>query len=180
MLHWGKVSSGERDKGWDAFLSALRTLQKGSLWRMSQAGDLPGDADQLDTEKLTQIVEANKGLRGFTYTRKPLTKENQTAIKEANQKGFTVNLSASNPSEADKKAQLGIAPVVCVIPEDPKYWPKRTPEGRRIVVCLHTTHGLTCTQCGVCASSRRTSVIGFPAHGTGKRKAERSTNQTLT
>jgi hypothetical protein len=173
MLHWRKVSSGERDKGWDAFLSALRTLQKGSLWRMSQAGDLPGDADQLDTEKLTQIMEANKGLRGFTYTHYPVDEHNGPAIRAANEAGFTINLSADTLEEADRKAATGVGPVVVIMPSDPAEWPKETPAGRRVVPCLHTTKGLQCTQCGLCAVAGRKTIVGFAAHGSGKKKVQR-------
>jgi hypothetical protein len=171
-LHWDRVSSGERSKNWDSFLNAIRQQQKGAMWRLSQAGDLPGKGNRIDTRRLSQIVDANRGRKGFTYTHKPLTKTNQAAIKDANERGFTINLSADNLAEADKKAALGIAPVVVVVPENPAEWPKKTPEGRPVVVCLHTTKGLTCTQCGLCAVAGRKSIVAFPAHGTGKRRVE--------
>ena len=170
--HWDKVSSGERAKNWDSFLDAVRMQQKGALWRLSQAGDLPGYQGKIDRNKLEQIIAANKGRRGFTYTHKPLTKTNKDLIKHANENGFTINLSADSLKDADKKAALNIGPVAVPIAINKEDWPTHTPEGRKIVVCLADTKGLTCTQCGLCAVAGRKSVVGFPAHGSGKKKIE--------
>lgn len=171
-MHWDKVSAGDRAKDWEAFLAAIKAQQKGSFWRMSQAGDLPGKGNRINRRKLEEVVTANHGYRGFTYTHKPLTKANREMIKYANDNGFTINLSADNLADADKKAALNIGPVAVPIPTDYSPEDLRTPEGRKVVVCLHDTHGLTCRQCGLCAVAGRKSIVGFPAHGTGKRKIE--------
>ena len=97
---------------------------------------------------------------------------NSQAIRRANEAGFTINLSADTLEEADRKAETGVGPVVVIMPADPAEWPKQTPGGRTIVPCLHTTKGLQCTQCGLCAVAGRKSIVGFAAHGTGKRKAQ--------
>lgn len=175
--HWARVDDGTRDKTWQAFLQAVRRQQKGSLWRMSQAGDLPGLDGAIDAAMLQQVVVANRGYKGFTYTHKPMTKENQALIKDANDNGFTINLSANTLSDADAKADLGIAPVVVPIPADPERWPERTPAGRKVIPCLKDTKGLTCVECGLCAVASRKSVVGFPAHGSGKRKIEKAISE---
>jgi hypothetical protein len=105
--------------------------------------------------------------------------------------GFTINLSANNPAEADALADLRIGPVVTVVAHDyarravrhraksrPDEWaetiaqwrdriarlPVRTPAGRRIAICPATYTDATCKSCGACAEPHQ-PVIGFPAHG---------------
>jgi hypothetical protein len=67
-IHWRKISAGARGYSWDAFLDKVRALPRGQLWRHNQAGDLPGTGDTLDVPALLELVAANKGRRGFTYT----------------------------------------------------------------------------------------------------------------
>ena len=45
----------------------------------------------------------------------PVAVENRLLIAMAVKAGFTVNLSADNPAQADQLAALGIAPVVTVL-----------------------------------------------------------------
>ena len=80
-------------------------MPRGIVWRHNQAGDLPGiDNVNIDATKLLQLVESNKGRKGFTYTHYPVIDNNwnQGLIKNANKLGFTINLSAESYSEADK------------------------------------------------------------------------------
>ena len=70
-IHWRRVSSGDRGKTFGAFLDDIRSLPVGQFWRHNEAGDLPGQGDQLDIKKLEALVDANKGKSGFTYTHKP-------------------------------------------------------------------------------------------------------------
>ena len=171
--HWDRVSSGERTKNWEDFLTAVKKQQKGSLWRLSQAGDLPHKDGKISKSKLQDIIDANKHMKGFTYTHHRVTlKHNREAIKHANEHGFTINLSADSLKEADKKAALGIGPVAVPIPSDPDQWPTHTPGGRKIIPCLHDTKQLSCVECGLCAVSGRKSIVGFAAHGSGKKKVE--------
>lgn len=86
-----------------------------TLWRHNQAGDLPGENDTIDLVALAQLAEANVGKRGFTYTHKPMTADNAAAVKQANARGFTINLSADNLSEADDLAEMQVGPVVVVL-----------------------------------------------------------------
>jgi len=151
---------------WDAFLREVRSLDPGALWRYAVAGDLPGIGETLDRKRLRQLVSANKGRRGFGFSHKPLKSlSDQVAIKMANERGFTINLSADNLSHADARAQLGIGPVAVVLPDDA---PLRlqTPAGRTVFVCpAQTRKGVTCQSCQVCSRPNRTSIVGFLAHG---------------
>ena len=120
-----------------------------------------------------------------------VARRNRTIIAVANTAGFTINLSANNPAEADALADLAIAPVVTIVAPDyarrairhrsksrPDEWaktvaewrnriaslPRRTPAGRRIAICPATYTNATCKSCGACAEPRD-AVIAFPAHG---------------
>jgi hypothetical protein len=167
------------------------------LWRYAQAGDLPGADDAIDAALLSQLVLANRGKRVIAFTHKPVlpqtavAESNRSIIGVANTAGFTINLSANSPAEADALADLRIGPVVTILAHDyarravrhrakarSDEWaeaiaewrdriadlPRRTPAGRRIAICPATYSAATCKSCGVCAVPRE-AVIGFPAHG---------------
>jgi len=173
-IHWRKVTQGLSGMAWDSFLKAIRKFPNGQLWRMNQAGDLPGNEDSLDIQALGDIVSANRGRNGFTYTHKPLHKESERqAVKQANANGFTVNLSGNDLGHADSLYDMSIGPVVVVLP-DSVSGPTdiTTPMGRPVKVCPATYRDdVTCASCGICAVATRKAIIGFPAHGNGKRKA---------
>jgi hypothetical protein len=172
-IHWRKVTQGERGDTWENFLPKIAALPKGQLWRMNAAGDLPGEGDTLDTVALGQLVQANKGKRGFTYTHKPLdTPHERLAIAHANANGFTVNLSGNTLDHADTLADMGIAPVTVVVQSD-AVSNMSTPKGRKVVICPATIRdNVSCATCGLCAIVKRDCIVGFPAHGNGKRKVD--------
>ena len=58
-LHWAEVSSGSRGVSFNEFLELVRSLPAGQLWRHNEAGDLPGQGDTVDTEKLSALVAAD-------------------------------------------------------------------------------------------------------------------------
>ena len=170
-IHWRAVTEGRRGGAWGDFLAAVKALPKGVLWRHNQAGDLPGKGDTLDTGALRDLVRANKGKRGFTYTHKPLNKASTAAIKAANKAGFTINLSANTLAHADELAKADVAPVVVVLAQaEGDATPTRTPDGRLVVVCPATYKAdVTCASCQLCQRQTRQCIVGFPAHGTSKR-----------
>lgn len=176
-MHWKKVTAGEKGTTWQRFLALIRDLPRGTLWRHNQAGDLPGVGDQIDAEMLQELTVANKGRRGFTFTHKPVGEghaANTQAVAAAVAAGFMVNLSADNLAEADELADLGIAPVVVVLPAEAE-GPLLTAQGRTVVICpAQTTRNVTCARCQLCAKDRK-AIVGFRAHGSRKRVAERST-----
>lgn len=176
--HWKRLTNGTRGEEWEDFLLDVRKIPRGSLWRHNVAGDLPGVGDELDTYRLMQLVNANTGLRGFTYTHKPLaTQHERDAVQVANRRGFTINLSADNLHEADELKALGIAPVVVVLPHDA---PDRTttPAGHEVIACPAETNDITCARCEACAHSGRKSIIGFRAHGAMKKKVSEIVRST--
>lgn len=173
-LFWRKVTNGAVGGNFTTFLAQIAALPLNQLWRHNQAGDLPGNGDAIDTLELEQLVAANAGKRGFTYTHKPAVGKNAAAIAAANAAGFTINLSGNNLAHADELASLGIAPVVTVLPSAVSGNVKlETPNGRRVVVCPATYRdNVSCATCGLCAVRDRNVIIGFPAHGTRKKRAD--------
>jgi len=172
-LHWDKVTRKERGDDWSTFIDKIKELPTGSKWRHNQAGDLPGDMEKLDAEKCIQLAKANKGKRGFTYTHYDVLDNFQNAITVniMNHLGFTVNVSANNLEHADKLCDLNIAPVATVLPID-QTTNTVTPKGRKVVVCPATyKDDVSCASCMLCEKWDRNVVVGFPAHGTSKKKA---------
>ncbi|MGQ7794665.1 DUF7227 family protein [Faunimonas sp. B44] len=193
-LHWDKVTRGEKGGSLEDVLTPIRRLRKGEVWRYGQAGDLPGDGENIDKESLLKIAAANRGKHGIVFTHKKPTEENLDAIRAAAAEGLTINLSANSPAEADTLAEHG-QPVVTILPseygrkkrgknweesyeeyrERTKTFLKVTPEGRKVVVCPATTTDLTCKDCALCSRSNRNGVVvGFPAHGTRRGSIDRS------
>lgn len=172
-MHWKAVTRGDRGWGWDMFCSAVETLPDMQLWRHNQAGDLPGDGVEIDREALGMLLAANVGKRGFTYTHyHPSSENNVQAILEANLQGLTVNLSANTPAQADEFFEMGIGPVVTVLPRD-QMENTTTPAGRTIVVCPAVTRDdVSCATCQLCSRTHRDTIVGFPAHGTGAKRVE--------
>ncbi len=169
---WDEVSDGRRGTGWPTFVGQVSELPLGVLWRHNQAGDLPGNGDTIDAGMLADLVEANRGKRGFTYTHKPAEGANLVAIAEANANGFTINLSANTLAHADTLAATGL-PVAVVLPADVHgNVSLATPEGRKVVVCPATYRDdVSCATCGLCQVRDRKVIVGFPAHGNAKRRA---------
>ena len=172
-LHWNKVTEGDRGDDWSTFIDKIKDLPTGSKWRHNQAGDLPGDMEKLDDEKCVELAKANEGKRGFTYTHYDVLDNFQNAITVniMNHLGFTVNVSANNLEHADKLCDLDIAPVATVLPIE-QTTNTVTPKGRKVVVCPATyKDDVSCSSCMLCEKWDRNVVVGFPAHGTSKKKA---------
>jgi hypothetical protein len=160
-LNWDKV--GQRGVNLETLTAKIKALDAGQLWRFNIAGDLPGFGETVDAAALGEIVAANIGRRGFTYTHK----QSEDAIKWAKHAtawGFTVNLSADDAGHADELAAHGL-PVVCIVPSDtPDH--TTTPEGRTIKICpAQVNKYMTCAVCELCQKADRRAVIGFRAHG---------------
>ena len=164
-------------------VEAIKRVPAGQAWRLNQAGDLPRQksrANHIGRRALMRIAHANRdaGALGFTFTHYPVTggdaaaAHNREAITEAIAAGFAINLSADNLDDADKKANLAFAPVAVVLPADQSE-NTTTPAGRRVVVCPATQRDdVQCVSCRLCARINRNVIVGFPAHGAGKAKAE--------
>jgi hypothetical protein len=171
-MHWNKVTAGERGGRLTDLCNEIDALPAGQLWRHNVTGDLPGSKNNINHAGLRMLVRANTGKRGFTYTHYPMTrKANRDAVQRANVLGFTVNLSANSPKQADTLADLDIAPVVTILPAD-QILNSHTPDGREIVVCPATyVKDITCARCKLCSVAKSRPIIGFPVHGTKSRAA---------
>lgn len=171
-LHWKAVTQAQRGTSWDDFVAQIAQLPEGQLWRHNQAGDLPGDGQHIDAQALMALVQANQGKRGFTYTHYvPTEGNNARIIAHANRAGFTVNLSADTLAQADDLVALDAGPVVVVVPSDTSA-NLETPAGHKVVLCPATQRDdVSCASCQLCQRQRST-IVGFPAHGTGKKKAD--------
>ncbi len=184
-IHWIRLSAHKVGVTWKAFLDAVKAFPYAQLWRHNQAGDLPGIGNAIDVRRMAELVSANKGKRGFTYTHKPTLdgqadgktiEANRKAIANANRNGFTVNLSADTLADADALASLGIAPVATLLPSK-QLTNTRTPSGRKVVICPAVTREFTtCATCQLCQRSNRSVIIGFPAHGVSTAKADAVAN----
>ncbi len=160
-FHWKNVP---RDGlPWNRFLEKVRGLPEGQLWRHNVAGDLQGDGQRVHIDRLMELVRANEGRRGFTFTHK-IGPIGNLQFSIANEEGFTINLSADTLEMADEYASLDVAPVSVLLPHDAPIRLK-TPAGRRVTVCPAETEGLTCRECELCAIPDRKTIIGFRAHG---------------
>lgn len=179
-LHWRKLDNGESKNAveWPQFIRQVKALSNGSLWRHNQAGDLNGVDNEIDGLTFGQLVAANKGKRGFTYTHYPVLGEgwkeqgNRNLIANANANGFTINLSGNDVNHADKLKALNIGPVVVIMPRNATKV-SATPAGNKVVICpAENTDKVNCVKCGLCQDSKRDYIIGFRAHGTAAKTVE--------
>ena len=141
----------------------IRCLERGSVWRHNQAGDLYATDGLIDRSILDRILEANAGRRGFTFTHHDVIGNalNRDAVCAANDAGFRINLSANDLDHADSLADLAIAPVAVVVTANTKK-NVRTPKGRRVVICpARTRKGITCSSCQLCTREREV-IVGLP------------------
>ena len=169
-LHWAAVSAGKRGTDWETFCETIAQLPDAQLWRHNQAGDLPVKNGTVDPVALGQLVAANTGKRGFTYSHHR-DADSIDWIRHANAWGFTVNLSANNLSDADALSDMDAGPVVVVLPST-QTTNTVTPKGRSVVVCPATQRdNVSCATCQLCQRQRKT-IVGFPAHGTRYRKID--------
>lgn len=177
-MHWNKVTNRERGYTLRQLCDDVAALPENQVWRHNVSGDLPGNGERINGKDLQLLVNANKGKRGFTYTHKrPSVGNNAQHIARANRDGFTINLSANTLAEADEYQDLGIGPVVTVLPED-QTENTRTPNGVPVIVCPATQRDdVTCATCKMCAVRDRGTVIGFPVHGSRKRQANNELQQ---
>ena len=171
-LHWKAVTEGRRGSDWTEFLTSIKALPDNQTWRHNQAGDLAGNGVIIDSLKLSELILANKGKKGFTYTHYlPSEGNNAHFIGLANKHGFTVNLSAESFDQADEFKALDIGPVVTIMPEGlPKTL--KTNAGNTLVTCPATyKDDVSCATCQLCQKADRSTIVGFPVHGTSKKKA---------
>ena len=163
VMHWENLSS--EGLSYADLLDEISRLRRNTLWRHNDAGDLIGNGDTIDITALTALVEANRRRRGFTYTHWPW-RANLEILKWANRNGFTINVSASDVSDALEAFNAGL-PTTVILNTDGKKQVKVG--GVRIIICpAQRKKHMTCAQCGICAVADRDYIIGFWPHGTKK------------
>ena len=172
-LHWRKIGPDGRGDNWDKFCDRISKLISGALWRHNQAGDLPKNSKgKIHLTKLRKLYKAAKHTLGFTYTHyDPTDIHNANAVKESNDAGFVINLSADSLTQADEYANMDIGPVITLVPLGTDPLGIRTPEGRVVSMCpAQTQDDVSCDMCKLCSKGKRKAVVGFYPHGTaGKR-----------
>lgn len=162
---------------WEQLLSKIKKIPRLQLWRHNTAGDLPNNQGKIDNNMIRELIEANKGRRGFTFTHHQLTKDNLEIIKYANQNGFTINASTESVETADYIMSNHNIPAVAVVSSKEKRRFFNTKSGRQVIVCPSTIHDdVTCNTCRICYQSNRRAIVAFPAHGTAKNKVDSKLN----
>lgn len=170
-IHWEAISSGERGYEWDKFLLKIKSIKRGELWRHNVTGDLQVISNGvIDGDKTNQLVNANRGKKGYTYTHHPLTDNNLAIIKSANAGGFTVNVSTESVEVADSIMSEHGIPAVAVVNSNNTDRFYKTESGRKVITCPATIHeNVNCSTCGLCQIADRQFIIAFPAHGNAKK-----------
>tara|TARA_B100001250_G_scaffold171325_1_gene147549 strand:+ start:958 stop:1494 length:537 start_codon:yes stop_codon:yes gene_type:complete len=178
-MHWDKVSSGERGTDWKGLCDFVEGLPTQQLWRHNQAGDLPHSLGMINPDYMSQLVTANTGKRGYTYSHHKLSPLNVEVLKDANAKGFTVNASCETLEQVDNAIYKGL-PAVLVVAND-KEVPKATPKGTPIKVCpAQTQDSMSCAQCKLCSVAGRRCAVAFLTHGNKAKKANKALSNLST
>ena len=185
-LHWQKVTNEERGDDWPTFLTKIQSLPKDQLWRHNQAGDLvpyPPEKGSIHPLYIEGLILANEGKRGYTYTHYPVLSDihgdltievNRLIIKDANKRGFIINLSGNTIEHADDLFALNIAPVTTHVASTCTKKTFRSPAGNKVIVCPAVINDkMSCLKCGLCAKYPRKEIIAFPAHGVRKSSLDR-------
>lgn len=176
-IHWRKISEGSRGMNWDQFITAIRNIPHGQLWRHNVSGDLPHNDGDINYLMLRKLIFANKGRKGFTYTHHVLNEHNIVSIQNANMMGFTINASCESIETADHVMTEYNIPAVAIVNSENVQRFYKTRSGRKVITCPATLHkNVTCATCGLCQQSDRKFIIAFPAHGTAKK----TVNQIVT
>jgi ferredoxin len=189
-IWWDACTANGDDpvEAYTEFLSRVtENIDNDAFWRHNQAGDLFSLNGRTINQKAARaLIAANEGKKGYTYThygviKQPFTQKreaerNRKIVEEMNASGFATNVSANSMEHADKIKASGIkAPIVTLLPERYKHDKKAflTPGGNKIVACPAITHDdITCVKCKLCMHPERDIIVGFPSHGSGKRRAE--------
>lgn len=129
-------------------------------------------SNEIDQEYLDAVLKA-KPRRGesFLYTHfSPLFWRHKMSPKTS-----TINWSAKTIKQAINATKNNIPSVTVVSESFFKNGKNKTIDGTRIVRCIAEYNDITCLNCGngkpLCARQDRDYVIGFTAHGAGKKKA---------
>jgi hypothetical protein len=171
-MHWEKVSQGLRGTDWQGFVTQVSKFKPGQLWRHNQAGDLPSnDGKIIDWAKLDDLIQANQGKRGFTYTHYSWEGFNGSLIKQSNAQGFTINTSTENLEDALNSFKAGFPTTVILNPGEHQGQKTFEHLGAKVAICpAQVSEDVTCSTCALCQKPDRRVIVGFLAHGASKNK----------
>lgn len=185
-MHWRATGEakgskkGARGLTLEQFTSAIRYyLNPGQLFRLNQAGDLPGVGENVDVFALDVIRYAiiEKGAHAFTYTHKKsvqakvAVKRNNSANVPTQTGKLVINVSADTMQEAVELYREGF-PATVVVPED---FESQKVNGVNVAVCpAQLSDTVTCATCKACAIQDRQSIIAFRVHGAMKGRASKA------
>jgi len=188
-LHWDRYSSDNKNN-WEDFVSQVRDFRQANpnkLWRYNVVGDLVGNKNSIDFYKLKKLVKANNKGKVLAYTHKhnlsgtKMSEDNIAHIRYANKRGFTINLSADNVSDAKILSDKTNLPVATVLSVTKKMYEKLSDKEKKdfgdnlsadkIVICpeqtqdkLSASKTITCDTCQLCANPKRKVIVGFLRH----------------
>jgi hypothetical protein len=171
-MHWEKVSQGLRGTDWQGFTEQVSRFKAGQLWRHNQAGDLPSNNGKtIDWGKLEDLIQANTGKRGFTYTHYDWQGFNGSLIKQANARGFTINTSTENLEDALASFKAGFPTTVVLNPQNYQGMKTFKYNEATVAICpAQLNDNVTCATCALCQKAERNVIVGFLAHGASKNK----------
>tara|TARA_R110002051_G_scaffold322396_1_gene412785 strand:+ start:1198 stop:1716 length:519 start_codon:yes stop_codon:yes gene_type:complete len=155
------------------------------LYRHNEGGDLWNGktSEHICADTLKTFATTNRFYRRtpIVYTHKAcvgsrshwaIRKKNREAIKDSGA-SFAINASVESLADVDEALEHGLDCVV-VLPASAGKGVTKTPKGNRVVTCPSTYSSIQCISCGngkpLCTRKGRGYAIGFPAHGTSKRK----------
>lgn len=168
-LNWNHLDNGTRGGTWADMVASI-AKHASSVWRMSIMGDIPANSGTINRDAMQDIVNANGGRNGFTYTHHALTARNVATIKQSIRDGFTVNVSCDTLEEVKAADDAGL-PSVLVCGKDTEKGKHELGNGITGVTCPAIfSESVTCSSCKLCADSERDYTIMFPAHGTQAKK----------
>ena len=174
-LHWDNYSNDLNDN-YNKFIDEIKLYRKYTptkIWRHNIVGDLVTDKDfKINAKKLYQLIDANniKGKNG----KNKLSRYNLNRIKEANELGFTINLSADTIDQAKQLYNKTKLPTAVSLPITKNKYKKLSKDKQadykkellqdKIVICPEQTHDVKCIDCKLCNKSDRKVIIGFLEH----------------
>ena len=177
-MHGDKVTKGERGVYPLAFCKKLRKLPAWKPFRHNVGGDLWHINGTIIRRMLLKLADSVSHLtNSWTYTHHLLTEANLASIREAIQRGFTINVSTEALDENKELYDLGLTraarhhkeglPVVCTVPADMK--PSFKHDGVRFKQCpAQLCEATTCSNCNgghpLCAIADRKFVVTFNLH----------------
>lgn len=194
---WSKVDRGTAGKnlsGWSEFCKKIAALPAGQPYRHNTSGDLPHFDGLIRLDLLKELIEANTGKRGWTYSHHLLNTHNTEALKHSTNNGFVINASTESLNDCDKAIDKGLNSCVVISSDNPDliafsslvdkktYYrqtaPIKTPKGRRVVICpAQKCQPTKCSNCLLCSKDRE-FPIAFIAHGNNKKKLNQLLNQS--